>query len=146
MIAGYSHIDPRVTKSLAGNAGKYMQSTALDQASLWSKYTWYNGPLAGFGIGAGVRYVGDSYGDAGNTFVIPPYTLFDATMSYDLAYLRPDLKGWKMQLNATNLADRFYVQSCLTGLPYCAMGTGRMVLGTLKYSWNADPRPALITK
>ncbi|MEH6951759.1 TonB-dependent siderophore receptor [Nitrobacter sp. NHB1] len=146
VIAGYSHIDPRVTKSLAGNAGKYLQSTALDQASLWGKYTWYNGPLAGFGIGAGVRYVGDSYGDAGNTFVIPSYTLFDATMSYDLAYLRPDMKGWRMQVNATNLADRYYVQSCLTGLPYCAMGTGRMVLGTLKYSWNADPHPAMITK
>ncbi|GAB1717562.1 MAG: TonB-dependent siderophore receptor [Nitrobacter sp.] len=146
IIAGYSHIDPRVTRSLAGNAGKYLQSTALDQASLWGKYTWYNGPLAGFGVGAGVRYVGDSYGDAGNTFVIPPYTLFDATLSYDLAYLRPDMKGWKMQVNATNLADRFYVQSCLTGLPYCAMGSGRTVLGTLKYSWNADPAPPLITK
>ena len=36
------------------------------------------------GIGAGVRYVGESYGDAGNTFVIPSYTLFDAAMSYDL--------------------------------------------------------------
>jgi iron complex outermembrane receptor protein len=147
VIAGYSHIDPRVTKSLAGNTGKYLQGPALDQASLWAKYTWYNGPLAGFGVGAGVRYVGDSYGDARNTFVIPPYTLFDATVSYDLAYLRPDLKGWKMQVNATNLADRFYVQSCLTGLAYCAMGTSRTVLGTLRYSWNADdPHPALISK
>jgi hypothetical protein len=36
-----------------------LHSTALDQTSLWSKYTWYNG-LTGFGIGAGVRYVGDS--------------------------------------------------------------------------------------
>lgn len=147
VIAGYSHIDPRVTRSLAGNAGRYLQNTALDQASLWGKYTWYNGPLAGLGLGAGVRYVGDSYGDARNTFVVPPYTLFDATVSYDLAYLRPDMKGWRMQVNATNLADRFYVQSCLTGLAYCAMGTSRTVLGTLRYSWNADdPRPALISK
>lgn len=147
VIAGYSHLDPRITRSIAGNAGKYLQNTALDQASLWAKYTWYNGPLAGFGVGAGVRYVGDSYGDARNTFVVPPYTLFDATMSYDFAYLRPDLKGWKMQVNATNLADRFYVQSCLTGLAYCAMGTSRTVLGTLRYSWNADdPHPALISK
>jgi iron complex outermembrane receptor protein len=56
------------------------------------------------------------------------------------------MKGWKMRVNATNLADRFYVQSCLTGLPYCAMGNGRTVLGTLKYSWNADPGQPLITK
>ncbi|WP_245269971.1 TonB-dependent receptor domain-containing protein [Nitrobacter hamburgensis] len=49
--------------------------------------------MTAFTLGAGVRYVGKSYGDAGNTFVIPSYTLFDATMSYDLAYLRPDMKG-----------------------------------------------------
>ena len=62
--------------------------------------------MAGFGVGAGVRYVGKNYGDAGNTFVIPPYTLFDATVSYDLAYLRPDIRGWNMQINATNLAEQ----------------------------------------
>ena len=41
-----------------------MINTALDQASLWGKYTWYDGPLAGLGLGAGVRYVSDTYGDA----------------------------------------------------------------------------------
>jgi iron complex outermembrane receptor protein len=136
IIAGYSHLDPKVTKSSAGNVGKYLQNTALEQASLWGKYTWQNGPLAGFGIGAGVRYVGKSYGDAGNTFEVPSYTLFDAALSYDFAYMRPDLKGLTMQVSAKNLADRYYVASCLTGLAYCAMGTGRTVLGTLKYSWN----------
>jgi iron complex outermembrane receptor protein len=136
IVGGYSHLDPRVTSSIDGNAGKYLQNTALEQASLWGKYTWYSGPLAGFGIGAGVRYVGESYGDAANSFVVPSYTLFDAAVSYDLAYARPDLKGWKAQITASNLTDRYYVASCLTGLAYCAMGTGRTVLGTLKYSWN----------
>lgn len=136
IVAGYSHMDPKVTRSTAGNVGKYLMNTALEQASLWGNYTWHNGPLAGFGIGAGMRYVGKSYGDAGNTFEVPSYTLFDASLTYDFAYMRPDLKGLKMQVTARNLADRYYVASCLTGLPYCAMGTGRTVLGTLKYSWN----------
>ena len=83
-----------------------------------------------------MRYVGESYGDAINSFVIPSYTLFDASVSYDLAYARSDLKGWKAQINATNLANKYYTASCLTGLAYCGLGTARTVLGTLKYSWN----------
>lgn len=136
IAGGYSHLDPKVTESIAGYAGKVLMSTARDQASLWGKYTWFDGPVAGLGLGAGVRYVGPTFGDTFNTFEIPGHTLFDATVSYDFAYLRPDLKGWKAQVNATNLGNRYYVASCLTGLAYCALGTGRTVLGTLKYSWN----------
>jgi iron complex outermembrane receptor protein len=136
IIAGYSHLDPRVTSSIAGYAGKYMMSTAQDQGSIWGKYTWYDGPLAGLGLGAGVRYVGETYGDNFNTFVIPSYALVDAAVSYDFGYARRDWKGWKAQVNVTNLANRFYVASCLTGLPYCGLGNARTVLGTLKYNWN----------
>lgn len=136
ITAGYTHLDPKVTQSIAGYAGKYMLNTAQDQASLWGKYTWYNGPLAGFGIGAGVRYVGETYGDNFNTFVIPSYTVVDAAASYDFAYLRPDLKAWKAQINVTNLANHYYVASCLSGLAYCGLGNGRTVLGTVKYTWN----------
>jgi iron complex outermembrane receptor protein len=136
IVGGYTHLDPRVTTSIAGYAGKYMINTALDQASLWGKYTWYDGPLAGLGLGAGVRYVGDTYGDYFNTFVVPAYTLVDAAVSYDFGYLRPDLKGLKAQVNVTNLFDHYYVASCFTGLPYCGFGNARTVLGTLKYNWN----------
>jgi iron complex outermembrane receptor protein len=136
LIAGYSHLDPRVTQSIAGYAGKYMMSTAQDQGSIWGKYTWFDGPLAGLGLGAGVRYVGETYGDNFNTFVIPSYALLDAAISYDFGYMRPDLKGLKAQVNVTNLTNEFYVASCLTGLAYCGLGNARTVLGTLKYSWN----------
>ncbi len=146
IVAGYSHLDPKVTASVAGNAGKVMKNVARDQASLWGKYTWYDGPLAGLGLGAGVRYVGDTYGDDANTLNVPAYTLVDAAISYDFGYLRPDLRGLTAQINARNLTDRYYVQSCFTGLPYCALGSGRTILGTLKYSWYADPAPPLVTK
>ena len=140
VIAGYTRLDTKVTKSTAlpanNNVGKHLQAAPEDQASLWVKYTWYDGQLAGLGLGGGVRYVGRSWGDGKNTFVIPSYTLFDAVISYDLAYARPDLKGWKAQINATNLTNEYYVASCLTGLAYCGLGNARTVLGTLKYSWN----------
>lgn len=136
IVGGYSSLDPKITKSIAGNIGNYMPNVNLDQASLWAKYTWQNGPLAGFGIGAGVRYVGENFGDAANTIHIPSHTLFDASLSYDFSYLRPDLKGWKAQINATNLEDTYYVTSCQGALVYCGLGQGRTVFGTLKYTWN----------
>jgi iron complex outermembrane receptor protein len=134
LIVGYTHLDPKVTQSISGYVGKYLMNTALDQASAWAKYTWYYGTLAGVGIGGGVRYVGKTFGDNFNTLVVPSYTVFDATVSYDLAYVRPDWTGWSAQVNVTNVADRYYVASCFTGSPYCSFGTARTVLGTLKYS------------
>ena len=136
IVAGYTHLDPRVTSSIAGYAGKYMMNAALDQGAIWGKYTWYNGALAGLGLGAGVRYVGETYGDNFNTFVVPAYAVVDAAISYDFAYARPDWKGWKAQVNVTNLANHYYVATCFTGLPYCGLGNARTVLGTLKYNWN----------
>lgn len=136
VIAGYSHTDAKIVESAVGAQGKYVNGVPIDQASLWAKYTWFDGPLAGLGLGAGIRYVGESYGDQFNTFVLPSYTLFDASMNYDFAYVRPDLKGWSAQVTAKNLTNRYYVASCLTGLAYCGLGTARTILGTLKYSWN----------
>ena len=106
IVGGYSNLDPKITKSNDGTVGNFLPQVALQQASLWAKYTWYDGPLAGLGLGAGVRYVGENYGDALNTIRIPSYTLFDAAISYDFRYLRPDLKGWSVQVNATNIGDR----------------------------------------
>jgi iron complex outermembrane recepter protein len=137
IVGGYSNLDPKITKANDGNVGNFMPQVALQQASLWAKYTWYDGPLAGLGLGAGVRYVGESYGDAANTLRIPTYTLFDAAISYDFRYLRPDLKGWSAQVNVTNIGDHYYVASCATALAYCSLGASRRVLGTLRYAWSA---------
>lgn len=136
IIGAYSKLDPKVTRSNDGFVGNYLPNTALQQAALWTKYTFYDGPVAGLGVGGGVRYVGQSYGNNANTILIPDYTLFDATISFDFKYLRPDLKGWSAQINATNLTNKYYVASCLTGLPYCGLGSARTVLGTVKYAWN----------
>jgi len=136
IIGGYTHTEAKNTSSLSGATGKYVNGVPIDQASLWAKYTWFDGPLAGLGLGAGVRYVGKSYGNLDNSLVIPSYTLVDASVSYDLAYLRPDLKGWSTEITGKNLGDRFYVGSCLTGAAYCGLGTSRTVLGTLRYSWK----------
>jgi iron complex outermembrane receptor protein len=135
IVGGYSHLDPRVTRSNDGFVGNYVVNVAVEQASLWGMYTMYNGPLAGFGFGVGARYVGTSYGDGANTIRIAPYTLYDAALSYDFSYWRPQLKGLKAQLNATNLFDKYYVASCVTSTTYCGLGASRAVMLKLKYAW-----------
>lgn len=135
IIGGYSHVEPEVTKDTFFR-GKTLPYVALDTVSLWGKYTWYDGPVAGLGIGAGIRYVGTQFGDSANSFVVPSYTLFDAAISYDFAYLRPDMKGWSAQVTATNLTNRYYVSGCATSQVYCGLGAARTVLGTLRYAWN----------
>lgn len=136
VIAGYSKLDPQISKSAAGFAGNYLPNVNLEQASFWAKYTWFEGSLGGLGVGGGVRYVGENYGDQANLIYIPSHTLLDATVSYDMAYLDRKLDGWQAQVNATNLENEYYVASCQSALAYCGLGAGRTVLGTLKYSWK----------
>jgi iron complex outermembrane receptor protein len=81
-----------------------------------------------------VRYIGDSYGDLANLISIPDYALFDAAIHYDLSNLDRRLRGVTVAVNATNLFDKYYVSSCTT-LNSCFLGSGRTVIGSVRYIW-----------
>ena len=57
-----------------------------------------------------------------------------AVASYDFSYLSPSLKGMQLQVNAQNLLDETYVQSCAFQA-WCWYGAPRTVLATLRYRW-----------
>lgn len=97
-------------------------------ASLWGDYTFKSGLLTGFGFGAGVRYVGESYADQANQFVVPGRVLGDLAVHYDWG------NNWRAQVNVTNIADTTYVASCST-TSACFYGDRRRVLGSLAYQW-----------
>jgi len=137
MIGGYSRLDPRVTKSNAGNQGYILPNVALDTASLWGVYTIRDGFFAGLALGGGARYTGRLYADNLNTIVVPPYLLFDAMLSYDFSYVSRELRGLKFQINATNIGNKYYVANCF-GLTYCSLGSERTILASLKYQWPRD--------
>jgi iron complex outermembrane receptor protein len=140
LIASYAYLRNIVTKSndvdnpFGSNLGKHPTGMPEHTASLWSDYTFQLGPLRGFGLGAGVRYVGATEGDALNTFKVPASTVVDAAVHYDLAGLSPMLKGLRLGVNVTNIADREYVASC-DGVDFCAFGLRRTVVGTMTYRW-----------
>lgn len=135
LTGSYTYTDTDVTKTnTASQLGKHLIVMPMNEAALWADYTFQRGQLAGFGAGGGVRYIGDSYGDAANTILIPGYTLFDAAVHYDLSYLDTRLRGVKLAINATNLFNKYYVAWCNT-LNSCFLGSGRTVMGSIRYTW-----------
>lgn len=134
IVASYTYLDQEVTKSNDDNLGKRLTGIPKHEASLWVDYTFDHNWLRGLEIGAGVRYVGSSAGDRLNTFDVPSYTLFDASLNYDMSSLHDGLSGWKVAVNATNLTDKTYIASCIS-LNTCYFGIGRSVIGRLQYRW-----------
>jgi iron complex outermembrane receptor protein len=144
LVAAYTNLEDTVTKTNTQNQlGKTPVGIPEETASLWANYTFHNGPLAGFGLGAGVRYVGSTWGTASNlwggTFpttpsVVPSYTLADAMVRYEFGAQIPYLKGLELSINARNLFDKEYISYC-GNINFCQWGQRRVVLGTFTYRW-----------
>lgn len=129
----YTYLDTEISKATSidesgSNEGNTPFGVPTHSASLWANYKVQSGVLEGLGLGAGVRYVGETYGDDANSFKVPAVTLVDAAISYDL-------KNVQLQFNASNLFDKAYVASCFNRDFGCFYGEGRKLSGTLKYSW-----------
>ncbi|MFS8037935.1 TonB-dependent siderophore receptor [Xanthobacter sp. AM11] len=115
--------------------GKPVDGIPQHLASLWGVYTVQGGPLRGWSAGGGVRYVGSSqsYGrDIATQKTIdvqtPSYTLFDAMVAFENEH-------WRWQLTAQNLANTFYVTSCLAYRGDCGVGQARTVITALTYKF-----------
>lgn len=134
MTAAYTYTDARVTESNGADAGKRVIVTPRHQASLWTDYTFAGGPLNKLNIGAGLRYFGETYGNAANTVHIPSNTLVDVGLSYDLGALNSRLKGLRLSLAVNNVFDKRYVATC-TSLSACYYGVSRVGMATLRYDW-----------
>ncbi|WP_408740798.1 TonB-dependent siderophore receptor [Acetobacter sp. LMG 32666] len=109
-------------------------------ASLFAFYTMQSGRMKGFGFGGGVRHVASSYGGTASygAVTVPAYTLFDGSISYDMANLGSSFKGWKLQASVRNLFNKRYVASCYGYAPYdewCWYGERRNAQASIGYSW-----------
>jgi iron complex outermembrane receptor protein len=128
VTVAYTFLDAEITKSnVDGEQGNRPERTAKHSASLWADYTIPEGDFAGLGAGAGVRYIGPTFGDNLEALELPGYILFDASVHYDW-------NNFKFALNGSNLADKAYVASCY-GETSCFYGERRAVIGTVTYSW-----------
>ncbi|WP_291004813.1 TonB-dependent siderophore receptor [Ferrovibrio sp.] len=140
----YTYLDAEVTSfngtvnTINGVAvqrqGKTPTRVPQNSASAWLDYTFKQGEWRGLGLGAGLRYVGETYGDDANSFKVPAFTLFDAAIRYDLANLGVQYAGWSAALTGSNLLDKEYVSACSAAVR-CFYGDGRRVYASLKYKW-----------
>lgn len=126
-VAGYSYIDAEITSSNDGDEGNRPALVPEHEASLWANYAFPEGRLMGLSLGAGVRYVGESYGDTTNARATPAHTQVDAALRYG----RGAVQG---ALNVTNLFDEEYYAICYAG-GGCARGDEREVLATLSFTF-----------
>ena len=131
--AAATKLDVEFIKSNDGLLGLTPVGVAEKTASAYVDYD-FGGALEGLTGGAGVRYVGPSWGDTANTFKSPSYTLVDMNLSYELAKLSPAMEGWQATASATNLFDKRYVSSCYSA-DWCWFGEQRTVQVGLKRSW-----------
>lgn len=134
-IASYTYTDTEITKGLATDVGNRMALIPRNQATLWADYTWHNGLLDGFGVGGGVRYVGDTYGNTANTSVahVSSYTVYDASAHYDLGRLDNSMKGLSVAVEAKNLFNKDYLANC-DGF-WCYYGDERNVVASVNYNF-----------
>jgi len=118
-------------------------------------WTARSGPLKSLNIGAGMRHVSrvyagvldpsQTYLNTGvfnlgnyNKYYTPAYTLFDASLHYDLSNLNEKLKGMTLSVNVTNLFDKKYLTSCYMYPDYdawCWYGQRRTAQGTLAWKF-----------
>ncbi len=128
LYGAYTYMDTEATKTtVAANLGKEIPLQPKNSGTIGGDYTITTGALSGLGFGAGVRYVGEHYGDAANEWKTPSYTLVDASLHYDFDY-------WRFQLNAQNLSDKEYVSACQASY-WCYYGYPRTVTATVRYTW-----------
>jgi iron complex outermembrane recepter protein len=124
--AGYTlTVTDNVDDVTAANIGKWLPQTPRNQTSALADYTRLGGRFAGLGGNFGIRFVGANAADAVNSFFVPNYTLYDASLRFGYRHTQ-------FSVNATNLADKRYVATC-TGLTACYYGYARNVIGTAKY-------------
>jgi len=134
VIGAYSFIDNEITETSSDQTGNRNANVAKHKFNLWGSYEIEDGPLRGLGLGAGVTFVGDRYGNTDNSFELDSYTLVDASAWYfvplgDLGIGGARTGQLKFQINLKNITDeRFFPAAgsplrISVGRPFTALGS-----------------------
>jgi iron complex outermembrane receptor protein len=135
LAAAYTYTDAEITETeTASQLGNIPYRVPRHAASLWVNHELQQEALEGLSIGAGIRYIGETWGSDDNTFKVPSFTLFDLAVRYDFGKKFPDAKGLTASVNVSNLFDKYYVPGCFTQNA-CNYGSQRTVFGKLSYQW-----------
>lgn len=139
ITGGYAHTHARITQSnLAYQVGARETNSPDDAFNFWTRYDFKSGPLANFGAGVGVSYIGKRAGllptaavdprPENGTLPLKAYT----TVDLGLYYRASDALDFTFKV--TNLLDERYIESAgFTGDINLVPGTPRFVTLTGRY-------------
>jgi iron complex outermembrane receptor protein len=123
VVGGYSYTQAEYDDGSTIN-GNQIESIPKHLASMWGVWEFDQPYLKGWSVGAGVRYIGESW-DSSNTIETPDVALVDAMIAYEE-------EDWRWSINAKNLEDKEYFSTCL-GRGDCWYGTARTITTGLTY-------------
>jgi iron complex outermembrane recepter protein len=124
LVSSYTHDQVLYTVDFSGMQDKRPVYTPMNTESTWLDYTPHH-----FGIGAGARFIGLTYGDPANTIVVPGHTVMDAEMHYSA-------HGVRYAFSSSNLLNNVYVSYCYLTVA-CNYGALRTMTGTLTFDAGA---------
>lgn len=104
VIGGVGFLDARISRDAVFPVGNRLVGVPSFSGSLWTTYEFREGWLHGLGIGAGVSYVGQRFGDLNNTYTVGSYARVDAAAWYDFD------ERWRLSVNLRNLTDARYIE------------------------------------
>jgi len=128
VTAAYTYLDMEIERGASGTEGNQLSATPEHTASVWGFYEPRSGALEGWGFGAGLRYVGESWGDDANSFRNDDQFFADLSLSYDFGRL--GLDGLGLRVNVKNVFDNTD-QTCSAG--YCYRTEGRTATASIAY-------------
>jgi iron complex outermembrane receptor protein len=114
LVAQYTYLDTRITRSNDGDLGLPQMSTPKHSASVWGKYSFPVGGSTRAFAALGVRYLGRarSAWDTGNANITnPSFTLVDLALGFDRG-------PWRFSLNVNNLLNKQSLMDCNGSICY----------------------------
>ncbi|MFL9808451.1 MAG: TonB-dependent siderophore receptor [Pseudomonas sp.] len=115
VIGGYAYVDAEVTESTSASmpSGSRLGNVPRHSFNLLDTYEFAGGPLAGLGLGVGLKYVSDRQGQtSNNTFEMDGYGLVDLLAYYPLT------ENVRLNLNLNNVFDKHYEERAWNAWAY----------------------------
>ncbi|MEM1279053.1 MAG: TonB-dependent siderophore receptor [Cyanobacteria bacterium P01_H01_bin.152] len=124
IIANYAYTDADITEDNSDIEGNRLFGVPEHNFNLWTTYDIQDGPLTGLGLGLGLNYVSERFGDNDNSFMLDSYFLTNAAISYER-------DNWRAGLNIRNLFDVDYIEGSQNSrLSFISPGEGLTVIGS----------------
>ncbi|GAB3267180.1 TonB-dependent receptor [Larkinella harenae] len=99
ITAGYAYNRNTYTKANESVQGKTVTSAPRNVFNTWVSYKHNGRIFNNVGLGAGANFVDESFYDSANLFIIPSYTVYNATVFYETS-------KWRLGLKINNLTDQ----------------------------------------